>query len=222
MIYHTAKCWLCLWASNLYTDPSTSASHPHNRVTDLFNPLISFPLDFLPQRHQTHIEMASFTLFGSIVPVHAWSIIAALACILVLAILVNVLQQTLFPKSNQPPLVFHWLPFVGSTVVYGTDPFKFMFACQAKVRIFGCGVFETLDKWMLILNSKYGDIFTFILLGRKVTVYLGPKGNRFILNGKLKDVNAEEIYSVLTTPVFGKDVIYDVPNAKFMEQKKVC
>ena len=75
---------------------------------------------------------------------------------------------------------------------------------------------------MLTLIAKYGDIFTFILLGRKVTVYLGSKGNQFILNGKLKDVNAEEIYSVLTTPVFGKDVIYDVPNAKFMEQKKVC
>ncbi len=64
-------------------------------------------------------------------------------------------------------------------------------------------------------------MFTFILLGRKITVYLGSKGNQFILNAKLKDVNAEEIYSVLTTPVFGKDVIYDVPNAKFMEQKKV-
>ena len=68
---------------------------------------------------------------------------------------------------------------------------------------------------------KYGNIFTFILLGRRVTVYLGPKGNQFILNGKLKDVNAEEIYAVLTTPCFGKDVIYDCPNAKFMEQKKV-
>ncbi len=74
---------------------------------------------------------------------------------------------------------------------------------------------------MLTLVVKYGDIFTFILLGRKVTVYLGSKGNQFILNGKLKDVNAEEIYSVLTTPVFGEGVIYDVPNAKFMEQKKV-
>ena len=40
------------------------------------------------------------------------------------------------------------------------------------------------------------------------------------MNGKIQDLNAEEIYSVLTTPVFGKDVIYDVPNAKFMEQKK--
>jgi len=35
-------------------------------------------------------------------------------------------------------------------------------------------------------------------------------------------VNAEEIYTVLTTPVFGKDVVYDCPNSKLMEQKKVC
>ena len=53
-----------------------------------------------------------------------------------------------------------------------------------------------------------------------MTVYLGAKGNQFILNGKLKDVNAEEIYNVLTAPVFGKDVIYDCPNPKLMEQKK--
>lgn len=52
-------------------------------------------------------------------------------------------------------------------------------------------------------------------------MYLGRKGSDFILNGKLKDVNAEEIYTVLTTPVFGKDVVYDCPNAKLMEQKKV-
>lgn len=64
-------------------------------------------------------------------------------------------------------------------------------------------------------------MFTFILLGRKTTVFLGTKGNDFILNGKLKDVNAEEIYSPLTTPVFGKDVVYDCPNSKLMEQKKV-
>ncbi|KAL8917238.1 MAG: hypothetical protein Q9208_008077 [Pyrenodesmia sp. 3 TL-2023] len=110
----------------------------------------------------------------------------------------NVLRQKLFKDPNKPPVVLHWFPFIGSAVTYGIDPYKFYFDCQA----------------------KYGDVFTFILLGRKVTVYLGKEGNQFILNGKLKDLNAEEIYSVLTTPVFGKDVIYDVPNAKFMEQKK--
>lgn len=50
---------------------------------------------------------------------------------------------------------------------------------------------------------------------------LGVKGNDFILNGKHKDLNAENIYSPLTTPVFGKDVVYDCPNWKLMEQKKV-
>ncbi|KAL9050150.1 MAG: hypothetical protein Q9206_005205 [Seirophora lacunosa] len=113
-------------------------------------------------------------------------------------ILCTVLQQILFRNPNEPPLVFHYVPFIGSTVTYGIDPYKFYFDCQA----------------------KYGDVFTFILLGRRVTVYMGKNGNQFILNGKLKDLNAEEIYSVLTTPVFGKDVVYDVPNAKFMEQKK--
>lgn len=50
---------------------------------------------------------------------------------------------------------------------------------------------------------------------------VGPQGNDFILNGKLKDVSAEDIYTPLTTPVFGKDVVYDCPNSKLMEQKKV-
>jgi sterol 14alpha-demethylase len=61
-----------------------------------------------------------------------------------------------------------------------------------------------------------------VLLGKKTTVYLGRQGSDFILNGKLKDLNAEEVYTVLTTPVFGTDVVYDCPNAKLMEQKKVC
>lgn len=70
------------------------------------------------------------------------------------------------------------------------------------------------------MGIKYGDIFTFVLLGQKTTVYLGVQGNEFILNGKLKDVNAEEVYGHLTTPVFGSDVVYDCPNSKLMEQKK--
>ncbi len=72
-----------------------------------------------------------------------------------------------------------------------------------------------------LLALQHGDVFTFILLGKKTTVYVGTQGNEFILNGKLRDVNAEEIYTVLTTPVFGRDVVYDCPNAKLMEQKKV-
>lgn len=77
------------------------------------------------------------------------------------------------------------------------------------------------DQTRLTFALQYGDVFTFILLGKKTTVFLGTKGNDFILNGKLSDVNAEDIYRPLTAPVFGSDVVYDCPNAKLMEQKKV-
>jgi sterol 14alpha-demethylase len=110
----------------------------------------------------------------------------------------NILRQWLFYDRNAPPEVFSFFPVLGSTIRYGIDPFDFFFDCK----------------------KKYGDVFTFVLLGKKVTVCLGTKGNEFILNSKLKDVNAEEIYTGLTTPVFGTDVVYDCPNAKLMEQKK--
>lgn len=67
---------------------------------------------------------------------------------------------------------------------------------------------------------QYGDVFTFVLLGRNVTVALGPKGSNLILNGKISEVSAEDVYSAVTTPVFGKDAVYDVPNAVLMEQKR--
>ncbi|CAA7267235.1 unnamed protein product [Cyclocybe aegerita] len=114
-------------------------------------------------------------------------------------VIINVLQQLLIPKRpSEPPTVFHWFPFIGSALAYGNDPLSFLFGCQ----------------------EKYGDVFTFILLGRRVTVALGPRGNNFILGGKSTVFNAEDVYTKLTTPVFGKDVVYDVPNEVFMEQKK--
>lgn len=58
----------------------------------------------------------------------------ALPSFVILVILFNVLQQLAFKIPNEPPLVFHWLPIIGSTVTYGIDPFKFFFDCQAKVR----------------------------------------------------------------------------------------
>ncbi|VBB71805.1 Putative cytochrome P450 E-class, group IV [Podospora comata] len=122
----------------------------------------------------------------------------ATATFVVVAVVLNVLKQVLFKSPNEPPMVFHWFPLIGSTITYGMDPPKFFHENR----------------------KKHGDCFTFILLGKKTTVYVGPEGNNFILNGKMRDVNAEEIYTVLTTPVFGKDVVYDCPNAKLMEQKK--
>lgn len=91
-------------------------------------------------------------------------------------------------------MVFHIVPFIGSTITYGMDPYKFMFDNRKKVGY--------LIIIMIYLNTgQYGDVFTFILLGRKMTVALGPKGNDLILNGKLNQVSAEEAYTHLTTPV---------------------
>ncbi|KAH7375992.1 eburicol 14-alpha-demethylase [Plectosphaerella cucumerina] len=123
---------------------------------------------------------------------------AAVGAFVVLSIAWHIISQLLFANPNEPPVVFSWFPFIGSTVTYGMDPPAFFKKQQA----------------------KFGDVFTFVLLGTKMTVAVGPQGNDFILNGKLRDVNAEKVYSVLTTPVFGKDVVYDCPNAKLMEQKK--
>ncbi|KAK4229108.1 eburicol 14a-demethylase [Podospora fimiseda] len=122
----------------------------------------------------------------------------SIAAFVTLSVIVHVAKQLLFVNPNEPPMVFSWFPVIGSTITYGMDPPTFFRENQ----------------------KKHGDCFTFILLGKKTTVYVGPNGNDFILNGKIKDVCAEEIYTVLTTPVFGKDVVYDCPNSKLMEQKK--
>ncbi|KAK9465209.1 cytochrome P450 [Lipomyces arxii] len=129
----------------------------------------------------------------------SWQIIVAgVVGVIVVSIVTNVLSQVLFRDPNKPPFVFYWIPWVGSAVSYGMDPYKF---------------FEDNRK-------KFGDVYTFMLLGRKLTVALGPKGNDFVLNAKLNSVSAEDAYSHLTTPVFGKGVIYDCPNYRLMEQKK--
>lgn len=58
---------------------------------------------------------------------------ASAAILLLVAITVNVLQQLFFSDPTEPPVVFHWLPFIGSTIPYGIDPFKFFFDCRKKV-----------------------------------------------------------------------------------------
>jgi sterol 14alpha-demethylase len=60
-------------------------------------------------------------------------IASAFVSFIVLAIVLNVLSQLLFKNPKEPPIVFHWVPFFGSTVVYGIDPYKFFFACREKV-----------------------------------------------------------------------------------------
>jgi hypothetical protein len=47
-----------------------------------------------------------------------------------------------------------------------------------------------------MLAQQYGDVFTFLLFGRRIAVALGPKGNNFVLGGKSTVLNAEDAYTV--------------------------
>ncbi|KAK6462992.1 lanosterol 14 alpha demethylase [Scheffersomyces coipomensis] len=122
-----------------------------------------------------------------------------ISIILLTPFLYNLLWQLQFSlRKDRVPLVFHWIPWFGSAIGFGMKPYDFFEECR----------------------QKHGDVFAFMLLGKVMTVYLGPKGHEFVFNSKLADVSAADAYTHLTTPVFGKGVIYDCPNARLMEQKK--
>ena len=55
------------------------------------------------------------------------------AAIALLSVVLNVVYQLFFYSRNEPPVVFHWVPFLGSTIEYGMDPYKFFFSCREKV-----------------------------------------------------------------------------------------
>ncbi|KAK9716901.1 Lanosterol 14-alpha-demethylase [Basidiobolus ranarum] len=101
-------------------------------------------------------------------------------------------------ELNAPPMVPYWVPFIGSMISFGMNPVDFL----------------TENR------KKYGDVFTFLMFGRKMTYALGTEGNNFVLNSKHSHVNAEEAYRPLTKPVFGEGVVYDCPNHMLMDQKR--
>ncbi|KAI3632197.1 hypothetical protein MIR68_010033 [Amoeboaphelidium protococcarum] len=130
------------------------------------------------------------------------STILTIAVGLVLAVALSRVIASVLGTSNgtrHPPMVPYVVPFIGSMISFGMNPLKF------------------LEENRL----KYGDCYTFLMFGRKMTYLMGAEGNNFVLNTcKLKEVSAEEAYKHLTVPVFGEGVIYDVPNSVMMEQKR--
>jgi hypothetical protein len=53
--------------------------------------------------------------------------------LIALSIVRHIAQQTLFVNKDEPPLVFSWVPLIGSTVDYGMNPYKFYMKYQKKV-----------------------------------------------------------------------------------------
>lgn len=57
----------------------------------------------------------------------------SIAAFLFVVVFFNVLSQIVKRNPNEPPLVFHWFPIIGSTITYGMDPPRFFKDNRAKV-----------------------------------------------------------------------------------------
>ncbi|KAL7976550.1 hypothetical protein Chor_008499 [Crotalus horridus] len=109
-------------------------------------------------------------------------------------------QQRQSPSGQKyPPYIPSNIPFLGHAISFGRNPIQFL-----------------EDAY-----EKYGPVFSFTMVGKTFTYLLGSDASALLFNSKNEELNAEEVYSKLTTPVFGKGVAYDVPNAVFLEQKKM-
>ncbi|XP_040045111.1 lanosterol 14-alpha demethylase [Gasterosteus aculeatus] len=98
-----------------------------------------------------------------------------------------------------PPYIPSSIPFLGHAIAFGRSPIEFLEQAY----------------------EKYGPVFSFTMVGSTFTYLLGSEAATLMFNSKNEDLNAEDVYSRLTTPVFGKGVAYDVPNPLFLEQKKM-
>jgi len=60
---------------------------------------------------------------------------------------------------------------------------------------------------------KYGPVFSFTMFGQTYTYLVGSDAAALFYEATNENLNAEEVYRKWTAPVWGKGVIYDVPNA---------
>lgn len=67
-------------------------------------------------------------LFSQIVRISYYA-----SVLFLISVVLNVIFQLCFYNPNEPPVVFHWFPIVGSAVSYGKDPYAFFFSCRQKV-----------------------------------------------------------------------------------------
>ncbi|KAJ2547491.1 Lanosterol 14-alpha-demethylase, partial [Coemansia sp. RSA 1933] len=98
-----------------------------------------------------------------------WSVMAASplgsVATTVLVLVLTVLgwaqvEQRLNHNASEPPVVPYYVPFIGSMVSFGMHPIKFIRKYQ----------------------KQYGNFFTFLMFGRRMTVCVDIDGNDFVFN----------------------------------------
>ncbi|XP_066525562.1 lanosterol 14-alpha demethylase [Hoplias malabaricus] len=98
-----------------------------------------------------------------------------------------------------PPFIPSTVPYLGQAIAFSKSPIEFLENAY----------------------EKYGPVVSFTMVGKTFTYLLGSDAASLLFNSKNEELNAEDVYSRLTTPVFGKGVAYDIPNNVFLEQKKM-
>lgn len=114
---------------------------------------------------------------------------------------------------------------LGSMVAFGVHPVNFLLdnykkVCTIIARRGQRACSRSRARRARARASQYGEVFTILLFGRKMTYFMTPDAADFFFNARHEDVSAELAYAPITVPVFGKDVVYDVPYAVLVEQKK--
>lgn len=82
------------------------------------------------------MELLPQLVIGQVLRISGYGIAVVLT-----SVVLNVINQLFFYSKNEPPVVFHWFPILGSTISYGMDPYHFFLSCRRKV----C----TCPNWMI-------------------------------------------------------------------------
>ncbi|MED6273438.1 hypothetical protein CHARACLAT_006372 [Characodon lateralis] len=152
----------------------------------------------------THLYQTTTQLFGVTVGKMNENFTSLVLAASVFTLTVGYFSKRLLKESadrdvKYPPYIPSSIPFLGHAIAFGKSPIEFLENAY----------------------EKYGPVFSFTMVGKTFTYLLGSEAATLMFNSKNEDLNAEDVYSKLTTPVFGKGVAYDVPNPIFLEQKKI-
>jgi len=98
-------------------------------------------------------------------------------------------------KKHFPPELLGGLPFLGHAIEFHRDP---------------AGLLQRG-------RDRFGEIFSFLLAGKLVTVLTGPRANEAFFHAADDQLSAKEAYQ-FTVPIFGKGIAYDVSPDVMSEQ----
>ncbi|MEQ8755691.1 MAG: cytochrome P450 [Coleofasciculus sp. G1-WW12-02] len=97
--------------------------------------------------------------------------------------------------KKSPPRLSHGLPYLGHALEFARDPVGLLHKGR----------------------QQFGDIFSFSLMGKQVTVLTGPNANQAFFKAPDNQLSAREAYK-FTIPIFGKGIAYDASPEIMSEQ----